>query len=1847
MNARFSASGDMKQLLGQINMVKGAMRQVAAQAGALNKAGAGMHGVAAGAAAAAGAIKQVGDQVTVHAIGPVNQLVENIRRGELTLGKMTQAWRMHGEVLGQQRQFARGFVKAQQDIHGNFQVLMRRVAGTTVAFQNFSERLRYGAALTQAWGQELVKTGKNIQWAGRQITVGLTLPLGFLAWTASRTAEEFDKQMVRLIKVYNFVGDSFEEESMRVTKSVNMLADAMAAQLGIMGEVTAETAANFAQMGRTGEQLEQMTEETLRAATLGEIELADATELVRTTMQVWDISMQDLSNTMARFNYIENQTGLATKELAESLPTVASVAQRLGFSAEEAAASLAVMREGGVDAKEAATALRTALARVAQAVTGDFPEAQAALGRIGISLTQLREKHGEDTMSLLRELGDMLNYVGDSGQASSDQIIDAVAELTGIRQADRFLRLLDGLNDRFEEGSVAARAFGAANVDAAEAQQVAADELERMRQSASGTAQILRAQIGREVQKLGETFLSVVNFARRIALTVLEFFNNMPDTLRNSILIFSGIFAALGPIAMMIGILRNGFGQLVIVVSKLFRPLKLATLEMWAQRHATERLAMQTKNLAVSYQTLQKAALGAASAQRQATQSALPGMSSAGGTAAARARRFGGAGIAGGIALVAGIGSAIAGINSGLGRTLNLIMQIGFGVSVVHAALTAVGVTVSGPIIAAAAAAAGAFALLRWRSEEVERSIVDVTDAAKALAESSSIQYEELGNTIESSGTAKVLEFGEANAEAIRELQRLYNQSPSQAQAFAFQIAYELKRHGATDEEIKEQMERLEEEAKVDIDIDLVMQFDPDNAGDQIAERLKTAIEGGWVRRGGLDMFSGIGLGFSESISVPFKRTLDEIARTAVEALRVGDVEIAFEALESAQAELNKQLEAGEINSLNYSDAMNFLVDQFIEFSELQGYSKREAEDLNDLYTQTASGAVGVATAMQDLARVRAAMQRTDDYRELQLLEARYDGLVKKLQDAGKETENATDANKDFMDSLGEVGGAADDARQDIDDYLSAFRDSIASEQEKIADAVTGAFDQRADAVKDQYENQRDALQDQFDLREEALQKEQSQEQDALRARQRQAEEALDKRQETEERALKDRQKANEQALRDRHTMESRALDDLLQQQERKMQERQENELAALENSYDAQIKKLEESIEKEEQLDERRQYYFERQRARLDYQRNQAETEIGIETALARGELGEAAILRQRYQSEREQFRIDEAEAAANRQRTIRERQIQSEIDLIEQRRDAAVEAMQAEHELQQQLFRDREESRKRALQDSQEEQRRALQRTNELQNRALKDQHKSQSNALRSLHEQQEKTLRDMHESQEDALQDERKLRERQIEMAERSAQRQLEAQRNMIDGVLDRWKEVNPRTEQEWNRHLGELKSGLEKAGIDFSKVMQYYTWKNPQKSIRGSFKRAVDASLRHMTEEQKWEAAGQAVAGQFAKGFVGSMEFLSEAVERYLMTGDPDVFKRVIDLANKKIAKYDPKTGRRSGTGITQFHTGGKVGGRGDVPAMLQSGEYVIRRKAVDALGKSFLDKINNAPAGLSGESDKSSARGRAIPDQIIPYFHSGGPVGGIAKILSTGYFGRLLQMFIQNAGMGFGSGSGMVGPRSGGSWPARQWRTLSSNTRAAMNFIQQTFGKRGYPDLQRPGTKSDHGWGKALDIPVTRIGSWPTAQQRALGWQIANWFVQNPNKFGTKYVIWDGKIFNNSRGDTAWRTYTSSQYNTSSPTGGHYDHPHISFLKKGGTAKMDTPAFVHKGETTLTEPLSEDLKRGIKLLASGTGDTINVHVYPSQGMDEQRLADKVVRSLDKRSQRRGTKSRSIR
>ena len=85
---------------------------------------------------------------------------------------------------------------------------------------------------------------------------------------------------------------------------------------------------------------------------------------------------------------------------------------------------------------------------------------------------------------------------------------------------------------------------------------------------------------------------------------------------------------------------------------------------------------------------------------------------------------------------------------------------------------------------------------------------------------------------------------------------------------------------------------------------------------------------------------------------------------------------------------------------------------------------------------------------------------------------------------------------------------------------------------------------------------------------------------------------------------------------------------------------------------------------------------------------------------------------------------------------------------------------------------------------------------------------------------------------------------------------------------------------------------------------------------------------------------------------------------------------------------------------------------------------------------------------------------------------------------------------------------------------------------------------------------------------------------------------------------------------------------------------------IALAKGAANINFDnTPAILHKNEAVLTEDINRQFKQGVANFANGGNNEYTFIVNPSEGMDENALADKVIRKW-KAEEARKPQSRTI-
>ena len=351
--------------------------------------------------------------------------------------------------------------------------------------------------------------GKETKRLGKDLSIGITAPLGAIGFTSFQVASDFEAGMAKVKAVSGATASQFaalESEALRLGSSTKFTATEVA---GLQE--------SFARLGFTSDEINQVTESTLALAQAADADLARAAEVAGSTLRGFGL---DASETQRVTDVMASSFGASALDMesfAESMKYVAPVANAAGISLESTSAMLASLSNSGIKGSQAGTALKRIISELG-ATGGDVSGAIADLAANGLNLASAQDEVGRAAQTALLVLGK-------SGEQT------------------------DQLTQQFQNSKGAAK--GMADIMG----NTASGALARMQSAVEG-AQI---KIGKA---LAPTILELVGFVERAAAS----FANMDSSSRNFIIAAGAIAAAIGPILVILPSLAAGFGTLATAI---------------------------------------------------------------------------------------------------------------------------------------------------------------------------------------------------------------------------------------------------------------------------------------------------------------------------------------------------------------------------------------------------------------------------------------------------------------------------------------------------------------------------------------------------------------------------------------------------------------------------------------------------------------------------------------------------------------------------------------------------------------------------------------------------------------------------------------------------------------------------------------------------------------------------------------------------------------------------------------------------------------------------------------------------------------------------------------------------------------------------------------------------------------------------------------------------------------------------------------------------------------------------------------------------------------------------------
>jgi hypothetical protein len=440
-------------------------------------------------------------------------------------------------------------VKVLQVVPKHLEMVNGRYADYATRVQMAAQRQQFLNQLLKQGSTNLLNFGKNTQWAGRQLMVGLTIPLSILGSAAAKTFMEMEEAVLKFTRVYGDITTSGDATNKAVA-DIQRLGKEFT-KYGIAVKDTMEMAATAAAMGMTGDALEAQVVQATRLSVLGQVEQQQALETTISLQNAFGISSEQLASKINFLNAVENQTVLSIEDLTIAIPKAGPVVKQLGGDVEDLAFFMTAMKEGGINASEGANALKSGLASMINPAkkTSEF------LAGLGINIKGIVDNNAGNLKGTVVGLARALDTLDPLNRAR------AIEQLFGKFQFARISTLFSNI---VKDGSQASRALDLAGASIEELAILSERELKRVEDSTGAKFKKAMENLKNELVPVGKAFLQAVTPIVEFVGKILAKFNGLSDGTKKVITIMIGVLGAIAPVALMtFGVLVNGIANVI------------------------------------------------------------------------------------------------------------------------------------------------------------------------------------------------------------------------------------------------------------------------------------------------------------------------------------------------------------------------------------------------------------------------------------------------------------------------------------------------------------------------------------------------------------------------------------------------------------------------------------------------------------------------------------------------------------------------------------------------------------------------------------------------------------------------------------------------------------------------------------------------------------------------------------------------------------------------------------------------------------------------------------------------------------------------------------------------------------------------------------------------------------------------------------------------------------------------------------------------------------------------------------------------------------------------------------
>ena len=419
-------------------------------------------------------------------------------------------------------------------------------------FQKFQQQANLSL---NSIAQTLDKTGRNIYYFGTAASRFLTLPLALAGATVTKTAKDFEYSMQKIVGLVGVSQKQVNDWSKDILK--------LGPELGKGPKELADALYFVTSSGFKGAEALDIVTQSAKAAASGLGDTKQVADLVTSAMSAYSSSGLTASKTLDILTAAVREGKGEAADFAGHLGDIIPIASQMGVSFDQVAAAVASVTLTGQSVSKAVTGVRQALFEIAKPSV----EAIAAAKGMGVSFGQLRESLANKgllpTLSMMNELtkkhGENLSKV-----------------FPNIRA---YAAILSLLGDRYEANVELQKSVTNSTGSNQKAFEAIANTIEHKYNQAVALVQASLIQLG---LALKDSIIPIMmGFAKALS-NIVQWYTNLSKGQQQFILKLAIFLAALGPVAVAVGLLSRSLAGMIVVIQTVTKAAVAMTTAMMA-----------------------------------------------------------------------------------------------------------------------------------------------------------------------------------------------------------------------------------------------------------------------------------------------------------------------------------------------------------------------------------------------------------------------------------------------------------------------------------------------------------------------------------------------------------------------------------------------------------------------------------------------------------------------------------------------------------------------------------------------------------------------------------------------------------------------------------------------------------------------------------------------------------------------------------------------------------------------------------------------------------------------------------------------------------------------------------------------------------------------------------------------------------------------------------------------------------------------------------------------------------------------------------------------------------------